>query len=104
MQKSLLVLAVLALAPAYAQAQIAGTPPSAAVATPPTPSGADTPTTAIPGAPNLAKPANVDLPLPSVDSAGANRSSSSTTGEVKPPIGAPRLPGEPLNPPSGPSD
>lgn len=105
MRNSLLVLAVLALAPAYAQAQVAGKPPAAAaVASPPTPSGADTPTAAIPGAPGTASPANVDLPLPSVDSAGANRSSLSTTGEAKAPIGAPRLPGEPLNPPSGPSD
>ena len=104
MRKSLLVLAVLALAPAFALAQVAGKPPAAAVASPPAPSGPDTPTAAIPGAPNTAMPANVDLPLPSVDSAGTNRSSSSTTGEVKPPIGAPRLPGEPINPPSGPND
>ncbi len=104
MRNSLLVLAVLALAPVYAQAQVAGKPPAAAVASPPTPSGADTPTAAIPGTPAVSAPANVDLPLPSVDSAGANRSNSSTTGEVKAPIGAPRLPGEPLNPPSGPSD
>ena len=104
MRNSLLVLAVLALVPAYAQAQVAAKPPAAAVASPPAPSGADTPTAAIPGAPGTAATANVDLTLPTVDSAGANRSNSSTTGEVKPPIGAPRLPGEPLNPPSGPND
>jgi len=104
MRNSLLVLAVIALAPAYAQAQVAPKPAAPVIASPPAPSGADTPAAAVPGASGTSTTANVDLTLPTIDSAGANRSNSSTTGEAKPPIGAPRLPGEPLNPPSGPAD
>jgi len=100
MRNSLIALAaVLALAPAYGSAQVAATPPAVSIGTTPAPRGPDTPVATVP-----AQPANVDLPLPSVDSSGANRSSESTTGEAKPPIGAPRLPGEPMNPPTGPDD
>lgn len=102
MRNSLLALAVLAFVPAYAGAQVAGTPPSVSVGS--APRGADTPATTVPGTVR-AEPPNVNPPLPSVDSSGANRSSDmSTTGEARAPIGAPRLPGEPSNPPSGPDD
>ncbi len=101
MRNSLLALAVLALVPAYAGAQVAGTSPAVSVGS--APRGPDTPATTVPGTVR-AEPPNVNPPLPSIDSSGANRSDSSTTGEVKAPIGAPRLPGEPLNPPTGPQD
>jgi hypothetical protein len=103
MRDSLLALAVLALVPTYAGAQVAGTPPAVSVGTP-APRGPDTPVATVPGTVR-AEPPNVNPPLPSVDSSGANRSSDmSTTGEAKAPIGAPRLPGEPSNPPTGPDD
>jgi hypothetical protein len=104
MRNSLLALAVLALVPASAGAQVAGTPPAVSVGTPTAPRGPDTPVAKVPGTVR-AEPPNVNPPLPSVDSAGANRSSDlSTTGEAKAPIGAPRLPGEPSHLPTGPDD
>jgi hypothetical protein len=103
MRNSLLALAALALVPAYASAQIAGTPPAAAGRV--APSGTDTPATTVPGTVQAAPPIVVSTPSPPIDSSGANRSSAlSSTGEAKAPIGAPRLPGEPSNPPSGPQD
>ena len=93
MRNSLVALAVLALVPAYAGAQVAGTSPAVSVGS--APRGPDTPVTTVPGTVR-AEPPNVNRPLPSVDSSGANRSSDmSTTGEARAPIGAPRLPGEP---------
>jgi hypothetical protein len=104
MSISLAALAVVALVPAYASAQVSGTPAAAGKTAP---SGTDTPAATVPGTVRLdpsIRPSNVDAPLPTVDGSGANRSNSSTTGEVKAPIGAPRLPGEPSNPPTGPND
>jgi len=103
MRNSLSALATLALVPAYASAQVAATPPAVSVGTTTAPSGPDTPVATVPGTVR-AEPPNVSPPLPSVDSSGANRSNESTTGEAKAPIGAPRLPGEPANPPTGPDD
>ncbi len=103
MRKLLLALAAVALVPAYGGAQVAATPPAVSIGTTAAPRGPDTPVATVPGAAPV-QPANIDLPLPSVDSSGANRSNSSTTGEAKPPVGAPRLPGEPMNPPTGPDE
>jgi hypothetical protein len=99
------MLALAALVPAAALAQTAGAPPSvsAGAAGNTAPSGADTPVATVPGT-GRAEPPNASPGTPTVDSSGANRSNDSTTGEVKPPIGAPRLPGEPMNPPTGPND
>jgi hypothetical protein len=104
MRASLAAFALVALAPAYASAQATGTPPTAAGRT--APSGTDTPVAAVPGGPpvSVSSQSSIDAPLPTVDSSGANRSRTSTTGEAKAPIGAPRLPGEPSNPPTGPDD
>lgn len=103
MRNSLLALAVLALVPASAGAQVAGTP-AGTVGSMTAPRGPDTPVAKVPGTVR-AEPPNVTPPLPSVDSSGANRSSDlSTTGEAKAPIGAPRLPGEPSHLPTGPDD
>ena len=105
MRNSLLALAALALVPIGAAAQVAGTPPAASVGPAPAPSGTDTPVATVPGTVRSAPPtSNESLPLPSVDSSGANRSNESITGQVKAPIGAPRLPGEPSNPPTGPDE
>ena len=106
MRKSVLALGatLMLILPAAlpAGAQVAPSPPAGVA-----PRGADTPVAPVPGAgpsiPPNALPATA-TPLPSVDSGGANRSSDSATGEAKPPIGAPRLPGEPANPPTGPED
>lgn len=96
------VLALVAATPAVAVAQMSGSPSSGGtVGT--APRGMDTPVTKVPGTVR-SEPPNLNPPLPTVDSSGANRSNDSATGEVKPPIGAPRLPGEPINPPSGPDD
>ena len=96
-------LALVAAAPALAIAQITGAPSSAGAAGSTAPRGMDTPVARVPGTVR-SEPPNVNPPLPSVDSSGANRSNDSATGEVKAPIGAPRLPGEPVNPPTGPDD
>lgn len=94
-------LALVAVAPALAMAQMTGAPSSAGAAGGTAPRGMDTPVAKVPGTVR-SEPPNVAPPLPSVDSSGVNRSNDSATGEVKPPIGAPRLPGEPVNPPTGP--
>jgi hypothetical protein len=101
MRKSLLALLVVLL-PACAAAQGTVTSPTA-----PVPRGPDTPIATVPGGTATVTPPlpSNTMPTPAVDSAGANRSSTdSSTGEAKPPIGAPRLPGEPSNPPTGPND
>ncbi len=108
MRKSLLGL-VIVLLPACATAQVSSAPPAAAPVRGATaPKGPDTPVSTIPGASPTVAPAPVpsnDTPIPAVDSSGANRSATeSTTGEAKAPIGAPRLPGEPANPPTGPDE
>lgn len=104
MRNSLLALAVLALVPASAGAQVSGAPSAGTVGSTAAPRGPDTPVAKVPGTVRV-EPPNVTPPLPSVDSSGANRSSDlSTTGEAKAPIGAPRLPGEPSHLPTGPDD
>lgn len=104
MRKSLLALLTVLL-PACAAAQGTATPPTAPAASP---RGPDTPTSTIPGGTATVTPTLIpsnDAPIPAVDSSGANRSTAgSASGEAKAPIGAPRLPGEPSNPPTGPSE
>lgn len=96
------IVALLVVAPAVAPAQTAGVPATAAsrAAGATAPSGTDTPVAPVAG--TRLDPA--DRPLPTVDGSGVNQSSdTSSTGAVMPPVGAPRLPGVPLNPPTGPS-
>ncbi|HEV2675606.1 MAG TPA: hypothetical protein VGV37_13765 [Aliidongia sp.] len=101
-KSSLAALALLLASPGYALAQTAGAP---AVTAPHTtgavaPSGTDTPVTSVPGI--RLEPANT--PLPTVDGSGVNQSGdTSNTGAVMPPAGAPRLPGVPMNPTTGPT-
>lgn len=95
-------LALLVIAPVGTFAQTAGAPSPvparAAGAT--APSGTDTPLSPVAG--TRSEPANTSLPT--VDGSGVNQSSdSSATGAVMPPVGAPRLPGVPLDPPTGPT-
>ncbi|HLZ67300.1 MAG TPA: hypothetical protein VKQ29_13795 [Aliidongia sp.] len=101
----LAALVLLVLGPGGVAAQVVGapSPDSAQAAGGTAPRGRDTPVPSVPGTVR-AEPPNVTPTLPTVDSSGANRSNESTTGEVKPPVGAPRLPGEPQNPPTGPDD
>ncbi len=91
---ALLLLPVMAVAQTGTPTAI---PPRAAGAAPP--SGNDTPVAPIAG--TSTDPTGPSLPR--VDSSGVNQSSAnSATGQVMPPAGAPRLPGEPMTPPTGP--
>ena len=94
--------ALLAIAPlaAFAQTTTSPSPVPTSAAGVTAPSGADTPVSPVPGAPS--EPSNAQPPT--IDSSGVNQSSAhNATGAVMPPPGAPRLPGVPMNPPTGPT-
>ncbi len=100
MKLSYALTALMVMAPLAAAAQTSGVP-----AVPPrvggtiAPSGTDTPVAPVPG--TTASPAQSSFPT--VDSSGANQSSeNNATGAAMPPAGAPRLPGTPMTPPTGP--